>query len=52
MYSFQKVTQFSQGYNVQDAPASNTDGFLSRDTCAFFQLDKYPCLEKMSLSSP
>jgi hypothetical protein len=31
--SFQKLTQFSQRINVQDAPASNTGGFLSRDTC-------------------
>jgi hypothetical protein len=28
MYSTQKLTQFSQGYNVLDSPASNTDGFL------------------------
>jgi hypothetical protein len=27
-YSFQKLTQFSQGYNVPDVPACNTDGFL------------------------
>jgi hypothetical protein len=32
-YFFQKLTQFSQGYNVLDAPGSNTDRFLSRDTC-------------------
>jgi hypothetical protein len=31
--SFQKLPQFSQGNNVLDAPASNTDGFLLRDTC-------------------
>jgi hypothetical protein len=32
-YSFQKLTQFSQGNNVLENPASNTDGFLSRHTC-------------------
>jgi hypothetical protein len=32
-YSFQKQTQISQGKNVLDAPASNTDGFLLRDMC-------------------
>jgi hypothetical protein len=31
-HSLQKLTQFSQGKNVVDAPASNIDGFLSRDT--------------------
>jgi hypothetical protein len=30
---FQKLTQFSQGNNLLNAPASNTDGFLLRDTC-------------------
>jgi hypothetical protein len=28
--SFQTLTQFSEGKNVLDAPASNIDGFLSR----------------------
>jgi hypothetical protein len=32
-YSCQKLTQFSQGNNVLDVPASNADGFLSRGTC-------------------
>jgi hypothetical protein len=32
-YSNQKLTQFSQGNNVLDAQVSNTDDFLSRDTC-------------------
>jgi hypothetical protein len=36
-YSYQKLTQFSQGNHVLDAHASNTDGFLSRDT-SFLQL--------------
>jgi hypothetical protein len=32
----QKLSQFSQGNNVLDAPASNTDGFLLRDICVSF----------------
>jgi hypothetical protein len=32
-YSFQKLTQFSQGDNVLDAADSNVDGFLWRDVC-------------------
>jgi hypothetical protein len=31
--SFQKLTQFSQGNNVLDAPDFNTNHFLSWDTC-------------------
>jgi hypothetical protein len=34
-FSFQKLTQFSQGNNVLDVAASNTDAFLWRDTCFF-----------------
>jgi hypothetical protein len=30
---FQNLSQFSQGNKVLDAPASNTEGFPSRDTC-------------------
>jgi hypothetical protein len=30
---FQKITQFSQGNNVLESPASNTHSFHSRDTC-------------------
>jgi hypothetical protein len=30
---FKKVTQFSLGNNVLDAPASNSNGSLSRDSC-------------------
>jgi hypothetical protein len=40
MYSFQNITQFSQGTNVQDAAASNMDGFLSRDMC-FLNISEY-----------
>jgi hypothetical protein len=29
----EKLTQFSLGNNVPDAPASNTDGFLLRYRC-------------------
>jgi hypothetical protein len=32
-YSFQKLTQFSQGHNVLDLHASNTYGFPLRDKC-------------------
>jgi hypothetical protein len=31
-YSFQNGTQFPQGNKLIDSPASNIDGFLSRDT--------------------
>jgi hypothetical protein len=31
-YSFQKLTQFSQGNSVLYAETSNIDGFLSRNT--------------------
>jgi hypothetical protein len=30
---FEKLTQFSMGSIVLDAPDSNKDGFLSRDAC-------------------
>jgi hypothetical protein len=42
MYSFEKLTQFSEGNNALDAAASNIDGFLCGDTC----------LSSMQLSSP
>jgi hypothetical protein len=32
-YSFQKVTQLPQGNNVLDAPETNKNGFLWRDSC-------------------
>jgi hypothetical protein len=34
-YSFQKLTQFSQGNSVLDAEPFNIDGFLSMNTCYF-----------------
>jgi hypothetical protein len=33
MYSFQELTQFSQGNNVLDSAASYTDGFVLHDAC-------------------
>jgi hypothetical protein len=30
-YSFEKLSEFSQGYNALDANASNMHGILSRD---------------------
>jgi hypothetical protein len=32
-YYFQKLLNSYREKNVLNAPASNTDGFLSRDTC-------------------
>jgi hypothetical protein len=51
-YSFQKVNEFSLGNNVLDAPVSNTDGFLSRDTCISSTYLNKPIWNKMSLSPP
>jgi hypothetical protein len=48
-YSFQKLTQFSQGNNVLDALASNTASFISRDICVF-KLAKEPIWKKENLS--
>jgi hypothetical protein len=42
-YSFQKFTQFLQGNNVQDAAASNREGFLLRDTCVSSTQLNRPC---------
>jgi hypothetical protein len=44
-YSFQKLTLFSQGYNVQDDPPSNTD-FFFETYMRFFNLEEYECLEQ------
>jgi hypothetical protein len=35
-YSFQKLTQFSQGNNVLDSQSSNINEFLSRDNMFFY----------------
>jgi hypothetical protein len=32
-YSFQKLTEFSQGNKVLDTPATNSDGSHLRDAC-------------------
>jgi hypothetical protein len=51
-YSFQKLTQFTQGYNVQDAAAFNTDCFLLTRTCVSSTQESSPIWNKMSLSAP
>jgi hypothetical protein len=51
-YSFQSITQFSQGDNVQDATASNMDGFLLRDICVSSTNLSIPIGSKKSLSPP
>jgi hypothetical protein len=52
-YSFQKLIQFSQGKIVLDALPSNTDGFLSRDTCVFISIQlNRPILNKVTASPP
>jgi hypothetical protein len=43
------ITQLVKGNNALDAPASNTDGLLSRETC-FFNLVDTHISKKMSLS--
>jgi hypothetical protein len=44
-YTYQKLTQFSQGNNVLDAHASNTGGFLS-EIHVFHHLNREGLLEK------
>jgi hypothetical protein len=44
---FQKLTEFSQGKNVLDAPASTRDGFLCRDTCVSSSQLKRPIWNEM-----
>jgi hypothetical protein len=51
-YSFQKLTQFTQGNNVLDAAASNTDGFVLRDTYVSSTQLNRPIWDKLSLSPP
>jgi hypothetical protein len=34
-----QLTQFSQGNNILDPPASNIDNFLTRDTVLFHSLE-------------
>jgi hypothetical protein len=47
-----KLTQFSQGNKVLDAPVSITDGLLSKDTCVSSTLLNRPIWNKVSLSPP
>jgi hypothetical protein len=51
-YSFQKLNEFSQGNNVPDVPASNSDGFLWRDTCVSSTQLNRPICRKQSLFPP
>jgi hypothetical protein len=51
-YSFQKLTQFSQGNNVLDAPASSSLGFLWELTCVSSTQLIRPIWNKISLSAP
>jgi hypothetical protein len=51
-FSFQKQTQFSQGNNVLDVAASNTDGFPLRDSCVSSTQLNRPICRKQSLSPP
>jgi hypothetical protein len=50
-YSFQTPTQFSQGNNVLDPIANNTDGFQSRETYVSLIQVNRPICNKMSLST-
>jgi hypothetical protein len=47
---FQKLMPFSQGNNVSNAPASNPDGVLSRDTSVSSTQLKRPFWKKGILS--
>jgi hypothetical protein len=51
-YSFLKLNKFSQGNNVLDAPASNVDSFLSRDTCVSSTQLNRSIWNKLSISPP
>jgi hypothetical protein len=51
-YSCHKLTQFIQGNNVLEAPASNTDAFLLRDICVSSTWLNRPIWSKRSLSPP
>jgi hypothetical protein len=48
-YSFQKLTQFSQGNNMLDAPPSNLGGFPSKDPCVYSIELNRPMWKKMSV---
>jgi hypothetical protein len=52
MYSFQNLSQFSQGNNVLHTPVCNIDGFLYRDTCVSSTDLNRPIWSKQILSPP
>jgi hypothetical protein len=49
---FLSKLSISQGNNVLDAPASNTDGLVWRDTCVSSTQMNRPMWKKQSLSPP
>jgi hypothetical protein len=49
-YVLQTLIQFSLGNNVVDAPDSNWDGYLWRDTCVSSNQLNRPIWNKMTLS--
>jgi hypothetical protein len=49
MYSFQKLSLFSQGNNVLDAAASNINGYLWRDPCVSSSQPNGPIYSKQRL---
>jgi hypothetical protein len=51
-YCFIKLTQFSQGNNVQDAPVPNKVDFLLRQTWVSVTQENRPIWNKMNLSPP
>jgi hypothetical protein len=51
-YSFQKLTQFSLGKKVLNAPASILHGFFSGDTCVSSPQLNNPVWNKTCVSTP
>jgi hypothetical protein len=51
-YSFQKLTEFSQGDNVVDAVAAKIDGYLWGDTCVSSTQRNRPIWSKQSQFAP
>jgi hypothetical protein len=52
MYSFEKLTQFSEGNNALDAASSNIDGFLCGDTFVSSMQLSSPIWNSLSLFPP
>jgi hypothetical protein len=50
-YSFQKVPQLSQGFNLLDAAASNIHGFFFRHPCISSSQLNRPIWSKQSITS-